>query len=41
MLQGIDAGAQQQHRLDYERTINALYPLVSFEGRWMLDINAR
>ena len=41
-LQGIDGEQQQQQqRLAYERTINALYPLVSFEGRWMLDINAR
>ena len=40
-LQGAEAGAQQQHRLDYEQTVEALYPLVSFEGRWMLDINSR
>lgn len=40
-LQGIDSEQQQQQRQAYERTIHALYPLVSFEGRWMLDINPR
>ena len=41
ILQAVEVGAQQQHEhlVSYERTTKALYPLVSFEGRWMLDIS--
>lgn len=38
--QGGEAGAQQQDFV-YQQTTNALYPLVTCEGRWMLDINAK